>query len=238
MGAHKRHLKRTGMPLAWPTKRKNITFTTRPKPGSHKREYVCPLGVVLRDLLSYATTTKEAKVILHNEEVLVNGKKCSDVKHPVGLFDIVEIKKTGDKFFLLFNEEGRFKSIPVEDSYLYLKVSKKLVLGKDKFQLAFMNGFTLSVDAKTFAETKVADTIIYDYTTKKISGTVSLKTGAFVYVFDGKYKGSFGVAKEFTSYHGLTKDVVLLVVGEHEHTTAKEYCFAIGNSEKDMKRFK
>lgn len=232
------HLKRHGMPTLWSVERKNDKFITKPNPGSHKSKYVVPVVVLLRDILSYAKTAKEVKLIIHDGEgVLINGKKVADIKSPVGIFDIFEIKKTAEKYVLVFNDLGKVKLSPVKDDLLFLKVSSKTVLPASKYQLNFMNGFNIIVDKKTFESVKVNDTVVFDFVKKKVSSVFSLKEGSFVYIFDGKFQGSAGKLQSFDTYNGLTRDVAHIDIEGHTHTTAKDYCFAVGTKKEDLKRF-
>ncbi len=235
--ANSRHLKRTSMPISWPVQRKLITFISRPVPGSYNRKYVVSLTVLLRDILKIAKTSKEVKFIVHNKEVLVNGKEVSESKYACGMFDIVEIKSSEEKFTILFDEFGKVRIIPVKDNLLYLKVSSKTIASGKKYQINFMNGYNIFVDEKTFKSVKVNDTIIYDYKSKKVSKTVPLKEGSFTYIFDGKYKGKFGEVKSFVHFNGVAKDTVQVQIADELHTTAKDYCFAIGLKKEDLKRF-
>ena len=99
------HLKRHTTSKSYPIKRKNITFITKPNPGSFKKDYVVPIVVAIRDILNFAKTLKEVKeIIFRTEEVLINGKKVKDVKNPLGLFDILEFKKSKKKYLLVFNK--------------------------------------------------------------------------------------------------------------------------------------
>ncbi|MCA9458926.1 MAG: 30S ribosomal protein S4e [Nanoarchaeota archaeon] len=237
MANNSRHLKRHSMPVSWPIKRKNINFITKPKAGSHKLGYVVPVVVLLRDVLGYAKTLKEAKLIVYTGDVLVNGKKITDVKYPCGIFDTFEIKESKEKYTIIFNELGKVKLVPSKDDLIYLKVSGKTLLSGKKFQINFMNGFNIVVDEKTAKGIKVNDSIVYDFTKKKVMNVLPFKEGSFVYIFDGKFKGQFGEIKSLTAYHGLSRDIALLNVKKKEHSTAKDYCFTIGSSAADLKRF-
>ncbi len=235
--ANTRHLKRHSMPTSWPIQRKTITFISRPNPGSHKRDYVVSALVLLRDVLGYAQNTKEAKYIVNNQEILVNSKQIKEVKFPVGLFDVFEIPATGEKFVVLFDEVGRVKLVDTKDKEVTLKVSGKKSLKGRKFQLNLMNGYNVLVDEKTFKQTSVNDSVLFDATKKSISKVLPLKEGSFVYVFDGKYRGTLGEVKEFVNYNGITRDIVQVEISGTVHTTAKDYCYVIGTKAEDMKRF-
>ena len=225
------------MPASWPVKKKNITFVVSPNPGSHKREYVVPVVILLRDLLGVAATSKEVKQIVHNEEVLINGKKVNDIKTPVGIFDIFEIKKTNEKYVLLFNQVGRINLVPTKDDLIYLKITGKKILSNNKFQFNFMNGFNILIDKKSFSTAKVNDTVVYDFTKKKVSSIINLKEGNFVYVFDGKFKGTLAEIKSFINYNGVSKDIIVLDIEGKEQSTIKDYCYVIGTKKTDIKRF-
>lgn len=231
------HLKRTSMPTSWPVKKKNITFIAKPNPGSHKMKYVVSMVVLLRDVLKYAATSKEVKRILHQEEVLINNKRVTDIKTAAGLFDIVEIKKTKEKYTVLFDESGKLKLVSAKDNLINLRVSRKTTTPGKKFQLNFLNGFNLLVDEKTFKSTKIADSVVYDLTKKKISSVLNLKEGNFVYLFDGKFKGQFAQIKSLVKYNGIARDLVEVEIEGNAHNTAKDYCYVIGTKKEDMKRF-
>ena len=231
------HLKRHSAPTSWKIKRKNITFIAKPNSGSMKSKYVVPVVVLLRDVLNYAQTMKEVKLIIHNEEVLVNGKRVQDHKYPIGMFDVVEIKKTSEKFVILFNEFGKLKTIATKDNLIYLKLAGKTVFKGGNFQLNFMNGFNLIVNAKAFAGINVNDTVVYDFIKKKVSSVINLKEGAAVYLFDGKFKGHFAIVKSFVSYNGVTRDLVNIEYNNEAHSTAKDYCYVVGSNKNDLKRF-
>lgn len=226
------------MPTTWPVKRKNITFVGKPNSGSFGREYVVSVLVILRDVLSYAQNSKDVKYILNQGEVLVNGRVVKDIKFACGLFDIFEIKKTKEKYMILFGADKKINLVDVNDNNLYLKVSSKTLLKGKGYQLNFMNGYNIVVDEKTFKSVNVNDTIVYDYDKKKVVSTIQLKEDAYVYVTDGNFKGSIAQIKGFTHYNGLSKDVVNISIGkEKNHSTAKDYCYVIGDKKEDIKRF-
>lgn len=237
MAANTRHLKRESMPTSWGIKRKNINFISRPNPGAHKLEYSVSLLILIRDVLGYVDNLKEAKHAVKNSEILVNGAKADDVRRTCGLFDVVEIKATSEKFTILFDELGKLKLVPTKEDVLYSKVSKKTVLGTKKFQLSCTNGNSILVDEKTFKSTSVNDTIVYDFSKKKISTHIPLKEKSFVYIFDGKYKGKFGEVKSITKYNGLGRDIAEVDTGDAVNTTAFEYCHAIGTKKDEVKKF-
>ena len=203
-----RHLKRHSMPKSWPVMRKNVKYITRPRPGAQKREYAVSMVVLLRDVQGSVHNLREAKYALHNTEVLVNGRRVKDTKFSVSIFDIVEIKATGEKLRVLFDTYGKIKLVPTKDDLVISKVKKKSLAPGKKFQLGLFNGYTVFVDEKTFKNVKVEDTVSYDFTKKKIVEHLPLKEGSFVYIFDGNLRGNVGEVKAFVLYNGLARPYV------------------------------
>ncbi len=235
--SNSRHLKRSNMPVSWPVQRKIVKYITRPKPGSYPRKYTVAAVVLLRDILKYAKTTKEVKFIMNEQEVFVNGKRITDIKFPCSIFDVVEIKETKDKFTMLFDEFGKIRIIPVKEDLIYLKVTNKTCLSKDKFQISFMNGFNVLVDEKKFKSININDTAVFDFAKKKIENVIPFKEGSYVYIINGKFTGEFAELKGLIHYNGLAADVAQIEVKGNTHNTAKEYCFVIGSKKEDLKRF-
>lgn len=232
-----RHLKRHSTPKAWGVKRKGISYITRPNPGAHKKEYSTPLLVLLRDILGYVKTQKGGRALLRTQEVLLNGKKVTDLKAPCGLFDVLEIKSTKEKLRLIFDEYGVFKLIPAKKDDLYLKVSTKTALSKGKYQLGFTSGYSLICSEKEFKSVSIADTVIVDSSKKKITSIINFKEGNFAYIVDGTFQSSIAKIKSITKYNGLAKDVVEIEIGKDVKTTSKDYCFIIGSKKEDLGEF-
>lgn len=237
MAANTRHLKRHSMPTAWPIQRKTIPFVSRPKPGSHKREYVVSALIIFRDVLNVAKNTKEAKFIINNQQVLLNGKQITNVKQPIGLFDVIEIPATKQKYSVLFDTNGKIHLSTAKQDIALLKIVGKKQVKGGKLQLNFMNGYNLFVDENTFNKVSLQDTIAYDFKKKSITSTIPLAPKSFVYIYDGKFQGQFGQVNEFTNYSGLTKDAVEIEINGVAQKTIKEYCYAIGTKAEDLKRF-
>ena len=60
----KRHLKRLNAPKSWDILRKQLKFIVRANPGPHNKKTSVALGVLIRDVLGYAKTSKEVKFML------------------------------------------------------------------------------------------------------------------------------------------------------------------------------
>ena len=87
-----KHQKRLAVPKSWPVERKEETYTTKAGAGPHGEDGV-PLLIVLRDVLGYVDSKKEARYALGEDSVLVNGKAVSDERRPIGMFDILAFRE-------------------------------------------------------------------------------------------------------------------------------------------------
>jgi ribosomal protein S4E len=225
--SNSRHLKRHTMPTSWTIKRKGIDFISRPNSGSYQRKYTISMLILLREFLNFAKTSKEAKYILKNKNVLINGKKVEDIKAPLGLFEVVEFKELKKTYTIIYNTNKKVEIIEVKNNDITLKVKSKTKMRKNNFQLNTKNGFNILITEKEFSSIKVNDSVVYDLKTKKILKVLNLKEEQLVYIYDGKFIGNFGIIKSFTNYFGVTKNLVTIDINGTSHNTSKDYIFAV-----------
>merc|ERR1719321_2369528 len=84
------------------------------------------MGLLLRNRLKYALNYREAKTIMIQRLIKVDGKIKTDQKYPAGFMDVVSIEKTKENFRLLYDTKGRFrihKISPEEASYKLCRVN-------------------------------------------------------------------------------------------------------------------
>ncbi|OYT47886.1 MAG: 30S ribosomal protein S4e, partial [Desulfurococcales archaeon ex4484_42] len=60
----RRHLKRLAAPDFWPILKKEYVWTVKPSPGPHPIERSIPLLIIVRDILGYAETAREARRLI------------------------------------------------------------------------------------------------------------------------------------------------------------------------------
>ena len=82
------HLKRLNAPESWHIAKKTTKFITKTAPGPHNANAM-PIAVWLRDHMGFARNLKEVKQILHQNDVIINGRPCRDAKMGIGIFDII-----------------------------------------------------------------------------------------------------------------------------------------------------
>src|SRR6266705_3420462 len=96
-----RQLKREPAPGFWPIRRKERTWAPNTRPGPHSREKSIPLVIIIREILGYARTSKEATRIVTGGKVKVDGVVRRDHRFPVGLMDVLQIEGAGQIFRIL-----------------------------------------------------------------------------------------------------------------------------------------
>ena len=69
------HMKRLAMPRTWAIPKKTHVWAAKQRPGAHSVDESVPAGMLLRDMLGVADTAKEAKRMIADRDLIVNGKK-------------------------------------------------------------------------------------------------------------------------------------------------------------------
>lgn len=223
----KNHLKRIAAPKTWSLKRKDNTFIMRPEPSGHKMSMAVPLTMMFRDMLKRVKTAKEMKYILHNKEVLLNGKKISSHKASVGLFDVISIPETKKYYRIVLSERGILTAIETEakDAALVpMKIKNKTVISGGKIQLNFTNGYCLNVEKDDY---KTGNVLVIDVIKKDIKEKLVLDKGVAVCLLSGKHIGQVANIEE------LKEDFVVMKKDDGESfeidtESAKDAVFVIG----------
>ncbi len=224
----KRHLSRLNIPKSWPVERKKTKWITRPSPGPHNFNRSIPLNVLLKEVLGYASTTKEVKTILNKGVVKINSKVRKNHRFPVGLMDIISIGK--DNYQILLNKKGEFdlhKITREEANSKPRKIVQKTLLKKNKIQLNFLDGTNKILDKDEYS---VSDTVIFDLEKNEIKGKIELKEGNLIYLIGGKYIGEIGLLKKIGGNSSTHRDRIIFSRENKDFETSKKYAFAIGKN--------
>ncbi|MEM1555119.1 MAG: S4 domain-containing protein, partial [Desulfurococcaceae archaeon] len=88
-----RHLKTFAAPAFWPIMRKKYKWVVKPSPGPHAISRCLPLLIIVRDILKYAETSREARKLISEGHFLVDGRVRRNYKYPVGVMDVISIKE-------------------------------------------------------------------------------------------------------------------------------------------------
>ena len=213
------HQKRLPAPKHYPIQRKQNTYVSTIK-GSRSSEDAVPAVLVLRDVLEYAETEKEAKEIVRNGDLLRNSETIRDIKEGIGVLDVIEIPKTEEAYRVI--RKGKYLSfVDVDDSD---KVAGKVV-GKDIEGEEFVYRLHNGENYRTKDEFSTGSTLVFNGGVEELP----LENGAQVLVIGGKHAGEKAEIKEIHE-RGMNSDTGL-VENEEEFETQLENLVAIGDLE-------
>ncbi|MEM0202488.1 MAG: 30S ribosomal protein S4e [Archaeoglobaceae archaeon] len=223
------HQKRISAPKTYKIPRKAGKWVVRTSPGPHNKEAI-PLAVVVRDLLQYADTLREARKIISSGEVLVDGVVRRDYKFPVGLFDVVTIPKLEKSYRVIFDEKGRYvlREISDSDKKLYKIVNKTAVKG-GKIQLNLFDGTNILATN----DFKTKDSVLLKIPEKQILDHLKFEEGALIMIVGGTHAGEIGRVKAYKVVKGSGANLVTVETPFGEITTVEDYVFVVGKKGSD-----
>lgn len=206
-GAH-HHLKRLAVPTQWNLDKKSGKYAVRPLPGPHKKELSIPLKYVLARFLKVANTAKEVEYIANSKMISVNGRDIDSVKFPVGLFDVITIKKTNQHYRIYLGANKKFKILKIDSDEAQYRISK--VVSKHTYEgiplTHTMDGYNFKFSNPSI---QIDDTVKIDIKTNKIISNTSLEVGKIAYVFEGPQSGRIGTVTKIDVAIDLKKTVFL-----------------------------
>jgi len=228
----KRHLKRLAAPSSWYLPKKKYKWAVRPRPGPHTMETSVPLLYIVRDYLGYAKTAREARKILNEGKVLVDGKARRDYKFPVGIMDVVSIPETGEHYRVLPNRIGKLILHPIsaEESKLKpFRINNKRMVKGAKVQLNLHDGSNRIVSFAEKDSYRTAYTILMSVPEREVVEVIPFKIGSYVFVTRGKNVARKGRVVEIRGFPMGWPDVVTIEDESGEKfDTLKDYAFVIG----------
>ncbi|MDI9437371.1 MAG: 30S ribosomal protein S4e [Euryarchaeota archaeon] len=230
MGSRK-HLKRYKAPEHWPIHPKEDTWTVKPSPGSHAIEDSLPLLLVVRDILDLADTAREAKMIINQGEILVDGTVRKDYKFPVGFMDVIQIPKTGKTYRVLPDEKGRLVLHPISEenqNFKLCRIQNKTTIRGGKQQLNLHDGRNCLVEG----EYRAGDVVVLQVPKQEVTQHLKLENGALGFITGGKHIGELGTIKEINITKSSMPNTILMETGDGKSfQTLQDYVFVLGKDQ-------
>ena len=220
-----RHQKRLSVPKSWPVERKTATFTAKAGAGPHGESGV-PLVIVLRDVLGYVDSAKEATYAVNHGGVLVNGDRIDDINRPIGMFDILAFPDRDEYYRVFPDEGGRLGLTPIDADAAGSKLSKvvdKTVVDGGRTQLNLHDGANLLVEDEYSGN----DSIVIDNETNEIVAHFEYEEGALVTAVAGQHAGDIGEVSSIQVTPGSASNTVTVDTGDAEFETVEEYVVVI-----------
>ena len=222
-----RHLKSYAAPKSWTLLRKITKWILRPQPGKHPLEQSLPVGLLLKQV-GVAQTTREAKKIVNNKSVIVDGKAVTDVHQGVGFMDVIQIKPNISLRCTL-DEKGRLKFDKVPEAEVNKKICRianKTSTKGGKTQLNLSDGRNILSD-KT--EYKSGDSILLELPEQKITAHFPLEKGNTAFLTSGKHTGII------VTIDDIQGNRIWCTTGKEKIETLKQFAFVIGKDKPALK---
>ena len=221
-----RHQKRLSVPNSWPVERKEQTYTVKAGAGPHGEDGV-PVLIVLRDVLGYVDSKKEARYALEQDSVLVNGKALSDEQRPIGMFDILAFTER-EEFYRVFPGDGGRLALTEIDadaagSRLGKVTTKRQVAGGDT-QLTLHDGTTLIANDDTITQN---DSVVVSNDDGEIVAHFEYEEGALVTAVAGQHAGQIGEIDDIDVTLGSGDNTVTVASEDGGYETIEEYVVVI-----------
>ncbi|MEM3700040.1 MAG: 30S ribosomal protein S4e [Candidatus Bathyarchaeia archaeon] len=234
-------LKRKPAPRFWPIHRKEFVWVVKPSPGPHSLETCLPLTIILRDILGFAKTRKEAKTIVSEGKVYVDGKIRREDDFPTGLMDVISILDVDKHFRLLPSKKGLILH-PInkdEISFKLCRIENKTTVKNGHVQLNLHDGSNILVkvaDPKNSQEDvyETLDTLKISLPERQILEHIKLKENSFAIITGGKNIGKYGKIVEIESAKGKKRRNTLAVIEDEKgnrYQTILNFVFAIGEKQ-------
>jgi small subunit ribosomal protein S4e len=205
------HLKRLNAPDSWHIAKKTKKFITKTAPGPHNANAM-PITVWLRDQMGLARNLKEVKQILHQNDVIINGKACRDPRMGIGIFDIIALPKINRYYRILRDKNGRHVSIPIDAEAAktrLCKIKNKTIIAGGRVQLNLRYGANIIAD-NTY---KSNDSVVISLQPEdrfKIIDHFPFAAGNMAMVIGGKHSGKVARILEIVTVPGSVSNKIVL----------------------------
>ncbi len=223
-----RHLKRLAKSRMLAIPPKKALWLVKSAAGPHKKEESIPLILLLREILSIAQDSKEAKRIISSGEVHVDGIPRRNPHFGVGQMDIIGFPRI-KKYYQVFTVKGKLILALLDENDSKLKscrIVNKTTIAGNKVQLNLHDGKNIIIE-KEEDRFRVGDTVRITIPDYKVESFLKLEKGAYCYIYRGKHSGTLGILQEIIQQPGGQPSDAKLKVGEGELITRKDFLFAV-----------
>jgi small subunit ribosomal protein S4e len=231
-------LKRKAAPRFWPIHRKETVWIVRPSSGPHSLQKCLPLSLVLRDILKVAENRKEAKKVISQGKVFVDGKVRLKDDFPVGLMDVLSMPDMNKFYRILPSHKGLYcKPIGEEEAgFKLLRVEGKTVIKNGISQVSLHDGSNIPVksgdsEVQPEAAYETFDTLKLELPEKQVLGQLKTKKGNIAIITGGKNVGKHGKIVEIEKTEAKKRRNALVVIQDEKgdrYQTILDFIFSIG----------
>lgn len=235
------HITRFEAPWFLNLSKKAYKWTIRASAGPHKISEGIPLALALKHYLNFAETTREAKRLIFEGKILVDGKVRKDYKYPVGLMDVISIP-SADLYFRLVPDNVKYLypvKISKEDSkYKFVRIINKTTNKKGNLQLNLEDGRNILILKDKLSEINypTLTTLKIEIPSQNIVATYEIKEGKYGLIIGGRNVGLHGVIKsiQYANYKKRKYSIVTIEQKSGEVVqTNLQNVMAVGENEID-----
>lgn len=232
----KKHLKRKPAPRFWPIHRKELVWTVKPKPGPHPISHCIPLTLIIRDTLGLAEIRKEAKTIISEGKIEVDGKIQREESFPIGLMDVISILAIEKGYRVLPSEKGLILH-PIgadEADFKLCRIEKKSIVKGGHVQLNLQDGRNVLVELNDPKEDvyRTLDVLKIGLPNQEVLQHTNLAEGVPAIIFGGKNVGRHGNIVTFEERPAQKRRNLLATIEDKDGNrfqTTIDLIFAIGD---------
>jgi len=224
------HQKRFAAPRTWLIERKTKPWVVASRPGAHSREYSLPLAVVLRDLLGYTRTLREAKKLLNQGKIFVNGKARKDHGFATGLFDVISMPAAGEHYVVLLSKNRKLFLGKISEKEAKTKISSivnKTVLKGGIMQLNLHDGRNMLVKEKK-NDYSTKDSLLVDLEKNEVAAHLKYEIGAVAFILRGSHAGEVARIKDIIKIKSSLPNLVELESEGVRFRTSEDSIIIVG----------
>jgi small subunit ribosomal protein S4e len=235
----RRHLKRKPAPKLWPIHRKEAVWTVMPNPGPHSLSRSLPLLLVVRDILGFAKTAKEAKNIISQGKILVDKKVRRDERFLVGLMDLITIVDIKDNFRVLPSKKGLYlEPIKSNEDFKLYRIDNKTFEKGNRLRLDLHDGTNFLVGEMNTqtpeANFTTLDVLKLSLPDRELLDHIKLRVGVPALVISGKNMGKYGKIISIEKRADKKRRDLLVTLKDkkdRQFQTILDFVFVLGEAE-------
>lgn len=182
-------------------------------------------------MLKLVNSSKEAKRILHDGSVLVDGNIVRDYRFPVGLFDVITMPKIDTSYRVILDRKQRLMLHKVTDSGIKLyRITDKTNVKGGATQLNLHDGSNIISDDFSY---RTSDSVLVSIPERKVLQHFVYKPGNLALITGGAHSGELATIKEIKKVRSSMPNMVSLR-STYDFETVEDYVFVIGKNTPEM----
>jgi len=240
----KKHLKRKPAPKSWHIHKKEFVWAPKPVPGPHPISSCIPLTLIVRDILGFAKTRKEAKIVISQGKLKVDGKIQREERFPAGLMDVVSIPEIKGTYRVLPSRTG-LKLHPIEASeadFKLCRIENKTIVKGGHAQLNLHDGTNLLLRVKESQSVEKSayetlGTLKISIPDREVLEYIKLAEGVYALIISGKNAGRHGKIVGIEERpEQKRRDLIITIEdkGGAQFQTTLDYTFVVGSTKPEI----